>query len=693
MERTHEEEEEEIALRWGEFPSDASENHLFNLRQHLLRHTNTQEPTTPNPTFLGTLPDQFLETAFTRLNLSTPSDQSPFLSSAPPPSPVGVFGGPIRQNSLSNLPDGRLFSPLSSQQMLDRELQRLRTQNAIMASYMRTNGIAPTVGAESLDGFGLPLLNSTAVNSDPNWQFCNGGGVTGTNVCRSSCCNYHISSDCCLQHPELLRQELSNNFSIRPSSYRNGFQFDSGYSRGGSEYGGVSELVNSNILRSLSYDQHLNHMQQNSNYRLQQHRNYSSLEDLRGLRYRQQHSKYPNYVSLENLQGRILLVAKDQHGCRYLQKKLEEKKAEEIEMIFLEVKDHVCELMVDRFANYLVQKLVAVCNEDQNTELLLSVIRDESVMITVCTDTHGTRAVQHLLTNLSTPQQKSRLMSVLRRHVIVLTKDINGHHVIEHCLKNFSYGDTSSMVAWKPLYSYTSVKEISIRRAQMKENLQGMQLKMHLLNAIADHCVEIGTSRSGCCVLQLCVNRAQGETRERLVAEITTNALILSEDPFGFVLVNLTHALLPLCADNIFSWIFNMNLICFSIIIFFPSSNYVVQYMLELQIPHITEDLLRQLEGNFISLSMNKFGSNVVEKFLKESGEQQTTRIIKELLSCFDILMLLQHEYGNYVMQSALTESKGPIYNTLVDVVRRHLQALRSHPNGKRVLDKINMKL
>lgn len=50
-------------------------------------------------------------------------------------------------------------------------------------------------------------------------------------------------------------------------------------------------------------------------------------------------------VKLEHLQGEIYSLCKDQHGCRYLQKKLEERNPEHVHLIFLETKQHVVELM------------------------------------------------------------------------------------------------------------------------------------------------------------------------------------------------------------------------------------------------------------------------------------------------------------------------------------------------------------
>lgn len=96
-------------------------------------------------------------------------------------------------------------------------------------------------------------------------------------------------------------------------------------------------------------------------------------------------------TSLEDMRGKIFSVSKDQLGCRFLQEKLEKGDVEEVKMIIMEIKDHICELMVDQFGNYLVHKYLAACNQNQElmTELLLSVIKDEDTFRDICVDSHG----------------------------------------------------------------------------------------------------------------------------------------------------------------------------------------------------------------------------------------------------------------------------------------------------------------
>lgn len=83
-----------------------------------------------------------------------------------------------------------------------------------------------------------------------------------------------------------------------------------------------------------------------------------------------------------------------------------------------------------------------------------------------------------------------------------------------------------------------------------------------------------------------------------------------------------------------------------------------MQFLLGLNLPYVTGNVLRQLEGSFVHLSIQKFSSNVVERCLKDSNQEELTWIIGELLGSPNPLMLLQDAYGNYVIQTALAVAK-----------------------------------
>lgn len=95
--------------------------------------------------------------------------------------------------------------------------------------------------------------------------------------------------------------------------------------------------------------------------------------------------------------------------------------------------------------------------------------------------------------------------------------------------------------------------------------------------------------------------------------------------------------------------------------------NYVVQYILDLKSPLVITNLVSQFKGNYVQLSMQKFSSHVVEKCLKVFDEDDQATIILELLSVSQFEQLLQHPYANYVIQSALQNSK--VLNHLPNLV------------------------
>lgn len=116
----------------------------------------------------------------------------------------------------------------------------------------------------------------------------------------------------------------------------------------------------------------------------------------------------------------IYTLCKDQHGCRFLQKKLEERNSEYLDIIFEETAPHVVELMTGKFAarnthgiadafldpfgNYLCQKLLEYTNNEQRDTLVRNAAPS---LVQIALNQHGTRALQKMIEFISTPQQVS----------------------------------------------------------------------------------------------------------------------------------------------------------------------------------------------------------------------------------------------------------------------------------------------
>ncbi|KAI8476987.1 MAG: pumilio family protein [Monoraphidium minutum] len=274
--------------------------------------------------------------------------------------------------------------------------------------------------------------------------------------------------------------------------------------------------------------------------------------------------------------------------------------------------------MMDPFGNYLIQKLLDRCSEEQRLQVLKRAA-EKGELVSVALNTHGTRAVQKLIETLTSREQRAIVIEALAPGVVPLIKDLNGNHVVQRCLQRLGPDDSQ-----------------------------------FVYDAARTHCVEVATHRHGCCVLQRCVDFATPAQKSALVAEIARHALVLSQDAFG---------------------------------------NYVVQYVLELGQDEASGGIIQALEGHYGELAMQKFSSNVVEKCLKLGGLDALRHgVVREITASPLLPRLLQDSYGNYVVQSALAVSNGPLHNDLVEAIRPYMASLRGTPHGKRILQKMNGK-
>ncbi|CAA2944880.1 pumilio homolog 12-like [Olea europaea subsp. europaea] len=329
--------------------------------------------------------------------------------------------------------------------------------------------------------------------------------------------------------------------------------------------------------------------------------------------------QWEEQLSIENLRGRIVSLAKDQTWSGILKFKLDEGLTlPRLEMVLSEVLEFLTDVITNQSGSQFLLKLFMVCNVEQRSRIILRLTRCPFQFINICLNSHGAKAIQKLLEKLNTPHQISLIVSALSIGAVALANDPSGHLVIQHCVK----------------YLPAEYNKI-------------------LLNEIGKNCFVIATNKSGCCVMQSCMEHSCGELRERLIHNVVAYAVHLAEDPYG---------------------------------------NYVVQHLLGMKIPEVTTDLVRQFEGKFLSLSFNKYASNVVEKFLETSGESHSRKIIIELISSPNASMLLVDPFGNFVIQSALSEAKGHVRDALLNLIQANVSSIRNNLYGKKILSCLEKK-
>ena len=319
-----------------------------------------------------------------------------------------------------------------------------------------------------------------------------------------------------------------------------------------------------------------------------------------------------NSVPVESYRGRLYELCKDQHGCRYLQRKLEDGDADAIQIIFSETCPHIVELMTDPFGNYLCQKLFEHCDQLQRTTLIATA---SPALPIIAHNQHGTRALQKMIEYVQTDEQVDMIIHSLSHAVVELVQDLNGNHVIQKCLTRL-----------------------------------GAERSQFIYDAVASECVIVGTHRHGCCVLQRCIDHAQGAQRAQLIARITRCAFDLVQDPFG---------------------------------------NYVVQYILDLNERGFTTPLCENFGGRVVALSKQKFSSNVIEKCLRTADDETKRLLVDEMLIGNELEKMLRDSFANYVVQTALEHADLQSRERLTDAIRPILPSIKSTPHGRRIAGKI----
>lgn len=223
-------------------------------------------------------------------------------------------------------------------------------------------------------------------------------------------------------------------------------------------------------------------------------------------------------VPLSQLKADILKLLKDQYGCRFLQKKVDESlvasyetRLANFEIIFKEIYPYLYELIIDPFGNYLIQKLVDYCSE-ANLSLILEILQFNLFQISI--NQHGTRALQKIIDLLSNSYQLGLLTKGLRHYIIELIKDLNGNHVIQKILNKYP-----------------------------PESCQ------FIYDAIIADLYVVATHKHGCCVLQKCLNHVNNAQLNGFAATILSFDIFvkLINDQFGnyvlqyLILINLNE--------------------------------------------------------------------------------------------------------------------------------------------------------
>ena len=342
-------------------------------------------------------------------------------------------------------------------------------------------------------------------------------------------------------------------------------------------------------------------------------------------------SFYTN-IPIEQLAPNIFQLAKDQGGCRYLQKLLDDDPQTTSQILYQPLIENILRLVNDPFGNYFIQKMFANLSADQIHQIIFIL---SPHIFDIGANPHGTRVLQHLISFLSTPTLIEYFLSVMSPHIVPLLKELNGTHVVQKFA--FEY----------PTYA------------------------PYVNKIIIDNSPSLATHRHGCCVIQKYLETSQGEMLRLLLEKLINNCLMLIVDQFGnYVIQSILlmkkiecgNAIAMRITENVCYYAkhkYSSNVVekCFDYcdgvirqkliytllrpeaindLILDEHGNYVIQKVLACVEPETQKMMLMQIVPLFDKLRMLPFGERIINRLVMS---------YPQLTSCFPYQMQAQQMF------------------------------------------------
>jgi len=103
--------------------------------------------------------------------------------------------------------------------------------------------------------------------------------------------------------------------------------------------------------------------------------------------------------------------------------------------------------------------------------------------------------------------------------------------------------------------------------------------------------------------------------------------------------------------------------------------NYAIQTIVENWNESDLEDILNIYKDKYVTLSVKKFSSNVIERIL-EKNEKYLEDYINEINKGYNLSEILKNKYGNFVLKKAYDLSSGDMKKKLFDEILDNLKFL-----------------
>ena len=351
------------------------------------------------------------------------------------------------------------------------------------------------------------------------------------------------------------------------------------------------------------------------------------------LRHSTKSHKYLNNNDIYlNKKSNLYLICQDQSNCRSIQDQLDLNK-NDVKYIanFLEqIKPRLINIMTHQFGNYVIQKLLEILIYQENKELfteIISLLDRNNSLYSISINNYGTRVIQKTLEKLI----ESGYNKVETAEINNCLKNLISEHLYDLCKdKNGNH------VYQKLLKVFNKEKE---------------ETNNFLYDYLADIAVDVALLQQGATIFSTAISLGSYNQKEKMCNKINQNLNKLINNKYG---------------------------------------NYSVQAIINAlkDEKKLIEPIYLYISNNIVELSNQKYSSNVVDTFIMKKDEF-SKQIINEIIKNNQIKDMIKDQYGNYVIQKAMSISNSETLNKIIQQIKPVIPELLMNNLGKKIVNKL----
>ncbi|EPB75761.1 RNA binding repeat protein, Pumilio-family [Ancylostoma ceylanicum] len=333
-------------------------------------------------------------------------------------------------------------------------------------------------------------------------------------------------------------------------------------------------------------------------------------------------------LQITDILSHVVEFAKDQHGSRFIQQKLERASVKEKQLLFDEVLANAHALMVDVFGNYVIQKFFEFGTPEQKAALGRSL---KGNVMNLALQMYGCRVIQKAMESIDESLQLE-ILKEMEGHVLKCVKDQNGNHVVQKVIEKVKPERLQFIINTFTKNGPDTITQLSMhpygcRVIQRVLEHCSEEQKRPVLEALHANMSTLIVDQYGNYVVQHVIEHGSNQDRDRIVQEVAGNVLRYAQHKFAS---NVIEKCL-ICAGSHHKTLL-IDEVCGTpndpqppILLMMKDqfANYVVQKMLDIADPVYRKKMMYAIKPHIPVLRKYSYGKHIITKLEKYFQKQQ----------------------------------------------------------------------